>query len=60
MTGSFDNWAKTIKLDKKDVVHEKTVPLSVTSVPILYKVGPLRVQARHGAFPAPTRILVQY
>lgn len=28
VTGTFDNWQKTIKLEKKDGVFEKTVELS--------------------------------
>ncbi|EMC92128.1 carbohydrate-binding module family 48 protein [Baudoinia panamericana UAMH 10762] len=37
VTGTFDNWSKTIKLDKKGTLHEKTVPLPSNSPKILYK-----------------------
>ncbi|KAF2769092.1 hypothetical protein EJ03DRAFT_106523 [Teratosphaeria nubilosa] len=37
VTGTFDNWGKTVKLDKKDTVHEKWVSLPQTSDKILYK-----------------------
>jgi len=37
VTGTFDNWGKTIKLDKVGTAHEKTVPLE-SHEKILYKV----------------------
>jgi hypothetical protein len=37
VTGTFDNWGKTVKLDKKDTVFEKTVALK-SDEKILYKV----------------------
>ncbi|KAK3678957.1 Cruciform DNA binding protein [Recurvomyces mirabilis] len=36
VTGTFDNWGKTIKLDKSGTAHEKTVPLK-SHEKILYK-----------------------
>ncbi|KAK3719219.1 hypothetical protein LTR37_004438 [Vermiconidia calcicola] len=36
VTGTFDNWSKSVKLDKKDTVHEKTVAVPA-SEKILYK-----------------------
>lgn len=38
VTGTFDNWAKSIKLDKKAWAHEKTVEIPDTKDEILYKV----------------------
>lgn len=37
-TGTFDDWKKTVKLDKKDTVHEKLVNLPTGSDKIFYKV----------------------
>jgi hypothetical protein len=42
VTGTFDNWGKTVKLDKKDTVFEKTVNLPKADEKILYKVRMLR------------------
>ncbi|KAK3686381.1 Cruciform DNA binding protein [Vermiconidia calcicola] len=36
VTGTFDNWSKSVKLDKKDTVHEKTIAVPA-SEKILYK-----------------------
>ncbi|KAK5112711.1 hypothetical protein LTR62_003809 [Meristemomyces frigidus] len=36
VTGTFDNWGKTIKLDKSGAIHEKTVPLKPDEK-VLYK-----------------------
>ncbi|KAI5358262.1 Putative AMP-activated kinase, glycogen-binding protein [Septoria linicola] len=36
VTGTFDNWGKTVKLDKKDQVHEKLVNLP-SNEKVLYK-----------------------
>jgi hypothetical protein len=39
VTGTFDNWAKTEKLEKVDAGHfEKTVDLNKVDEKILYKV----------------------
>lgn len=37
MTGSFDNWSKSVKLDPNGSVHEKEVTLPKTDEKILYK-----------------------
>ncbi|KAF7188369.1 5'-AMP-activated protein kinase subunit beta-1 [Pseudocercospora fuligena] len=37
VTGTFDNWSKSVKLDKKDQVHEKLVNLPKTEDKIYYK-----------------------
>ncbi|EME83230.1 carbohydrate-binding module family 48 protein [Pseudocercospora fijiensis CIRAD86] len=37
VTGTFDNWSKSVKLDKKDQVHEKRVNLPQTDGKIYYK-----------------------
>ncbi|KAK4503497.1 hypothetical protein PRZ48_004412 [Zasmidium cellare] len=37
VTGTFDDWSKTVQLDKKDTVFEKTVNLKPTTEKILYK-----------------------
>ncbi|KXT15225.1 hypothetical protein AC579_1375 [Pseudocercospora musae] len=37
VTGTFDNWSKSVKLDKKDQVHEKLVKLPKTDGKIYYK-----------------------
>lgn len=40
VTGSFDNWGKTEKLEKKGEVHEKIVTFDTfPSEKILYKVS---------------------
>ena len=39
VTGTFDNWSKSVKLDKKDQVHEKLVNLPKTEDKIYYKVS---------------------
>lgn len=39
VTGTFDNWSKSVKLDRKDVVHEKLVALPHSDEKILYKVS---------------------
>ena len=39
MTGTFDNWAKTVKLDKIGEAFEKTVELPKSDEKIYYKVG---------------------
>lgn len=38
VTGTFDNWTKSVKLEKKGDVFEKTVELENTSDKIYYKV----------------------
>lgn len=38
MTGTFDNWAKSTRLDKQGSAFEKTVSLSPSDDKILYKV----------------------
>ena len=40
VTGTFDNWAKTEKLDPVGTGFEKTVTLPDSSAKILYKVSP--------------------
>lgn len=45
MTGTFDNWSKSEKMDKVGDAFEKTVDLPDTSEKIYYKVG--------AAFPVP-------
>nr|POE56232.1 5'-amp-activated protein kinase subunit beta-2 [Quercus suber] len=37
VTGTFDNWSKSVKLDKKDFIHEKTVDLPSIGEKIFYK-----------------------
>lgn len=39
VTGSFDDWSKSEKLDKVGDAFEKTVTVPDGSEPILYKVG---------------------
>jgi hypothetical protein len=39
VTGTFDQWSKSIKLEKQDSVLEKTVTLPKTDEKILYKVS---------------------
>lgn len=39
MTGDFDNWTKSIKLDKVGTGFEKTVEIKDASQKIYYKVG---------------------
>ncbi len=39
MTGTFDNWTKSVKLEKEGDVFEKTVDLEDSSKKIYYKVG---------------------
>lgn len=49
MTGTFDNWTKSVQLDKQGAVFEKTVDLEDASKKIYYKVranGPLLDAAR--------------
>ncbi len=38
VTGTFDDWGKTVKLDKKGNVHEKLVELTSANEKIYYKV----------------------
>jgi hypothetical protein len=38
VTGTFDNWSKSTKLDKDGSVHKKTVNLPKSDEKILYKV----------------------
>lgn len=38
VTGTFDDWTKSVKLDKKGDVFEKTVDLKDASKKIYYKV----------------------
>lgn len=52
MTGTFDNWTKSVKLDKEGDIFQKTVPLNDASEKIYYKVGEpvgLGVVLRHSA-----------
>ncbi|EGX88405.1 hypothetical protein CCM_08449 [Cordyceps militaris CM01] len=37
VTGTFDNWTKSIKLDKRGDIFEKTVPLKIPSDKVYYK-----------------------
>ena len=39
VTGTFDNWSRSVKLVKKDLLHESTVALPKTDEKILYKVS---------------------
>ena len=39
VTGTFDNWEKSVQLDKVGSSFEKTVPLPDTTDKIFYKVG---------------------
>ena len=39
MTGTFDDWKKSTKLDKVGSAHEKTVELNKVDDKILYKVS---------------------
>lgn len=39
VTGTFDNWSKSVKLDRDGTAHEKTVNLPESSEKILYKVS---------------------
>lgn len=39
MTGTFDDWGKTVRLDKKGDLYEKLVHLPETAKNIYYKVG---------------------
>ena len=41
VTGTFDNWTKSVRLDKEGDVFQKTVDLADTSSKIYYKVGGL-------------------
>ncbi|KAI2812017.1 hypothetical protein CBS63078_10919 [Aspergillus niger] len=38
VTGTFDDWGKTVKLDRVGDVFEKEVPLPVTDEKVHYKV----------------------
>lgn len=38
VTGTFDNWAKSVRLNKVGTAHEKTVELPKSDEKILYKV----------------------
>jgi len=38
VTGTFDNWSKSVKLDRDGTAHEKTVDLPKSDEKILYKV----------------------
>ena len=49
VTGTFDDWSKSVKLDKTATGHEKTVPLPQTSEKVLYKVCELRARLRISA-----------
>jgi hypothetical protein len=39
VTGTFDDWGKTVLLEKKGDLHEKEVTLSKVDEKILYKVS---------------------
>ena len=39
MTGTFDDWGKTVQLDHKDGIFEKEVQLPETGEKIYYKVS---------------------
>ena len=39
MTGTFDDWTKSVKLEKEGDVFQKTVDLKDASKKIYYKVG---------------------
>jgi hypothetical protein len=39
VTGTFDDWGKTVQLEKKGDIFEKEVPLPTTTGKIEYKVG---------------------
>ena len=38
VTGTFDDWSKSVKLDKVDTGYEKTISLKKVDEKILYKV----------------------
>jgi len=38
VTGTFDDWAKSVKLDKKGSYHEKLVQLPRADERVFYKV----------------------
>lgn len=38
MTGTFDDWARSVKLEKKGNIHEKLVDLPQADEKIYYKV----------------------
>lgn len=40
VTGTFDDWAKSVRLEKKGNIFEKLVVLSQAEENIYYKVGP--------------------
>lgn len=43
VTGTFDNWSKSTKLEKVGTAHEKTVELAKTDDKIWYKVSRRRL-----------------
>lgn len=42
MTGSFDNWGRTVKLEKRGDIFEKEVQLPSANEKIHYKVSCIR------------------
>jgi len=50
VTGTFDDWGKTVKLDKKGDIFEKEVELPETDEKVHYKVGSSQIPL----FPAPS------
>lgn len=55
MTGTFDNWSQSVKLEAKNQVHEKLVALPKTDR-IFFKVGSSHRAARPKAKFARTRV----
>ncbi|KAJ2974350.1 hypothetical protein NQ176_g6105 [Zarea fungicola] len=43
VTGTFDNWTKSVQLEKKGDIFEKTVDLEIPSDKIYYKVSELHM-----------------
>lgn len=49
VTGTFDDWGKTVQLDRVGDIFVKEVSLPATSDKIQYKVSTIRVQAYNAA-----------
>lgn len=58
VTGTFDDWTKSIKLDKDGDIFQKTVDLKNTSNKTYYKVSTSAefFLAKHVNFPNPSRL----
>jgi hypothetical protein len=54
VTGTFDDWTKSVKLEKEGDVFQKTVDLKDASKKIYYKVGASPIFPHH----RPARFLV--